>query len=71
MIIAACLAGFLFAAEPDYDRIQKIDFRGRGGKPYAVFFGKTAVWKDIEACALSPAGVLVVYDGDERLILME
>ena len=63
--------GCLVVGEPRYNRVQKIDFRGAGGKPYVQFFQDTALTKSANLFAVSSCGVLIIYEKENRLLLFD
>ncbi|MFC1479800.1 NHL repeat-containing protein, partial [Planctomycetota bacterium] len=64
-------SGCLVVAEPRYNRLQKVDFRGAGGKPYIQFYQDTALSKNANLFAVSPCGILVIYEKGNRLVLFD
>jgi sugar lactone lactonase YvrE len=64
-------SGCLVVAEPRYNRVQKIDFRGAAGQPMMQFHRETALAQKADLFAVHPAGILVVYSDDSSLMLFD
>ncbi|MFH1709057.1 MAG: hypothetical protein ABIF71_14220 [Planctomycetota bacterium] len=63
-------AGYCVAADPDANRVQKIDFTAAAGRPFVQFIKETALYQDATLYTVDPFGQLVLYDGKGKLILM-
>ena len=64
-------AGCLIVGEPRYNRLQKVDFRGAGGKPCVQYYKESALSENADIFTVNPNGIIVIYDEDGTIDLME